>query len=79
MSEGIEFEEDSRYGHAPGRPAGTPFQQAAGAVPGGEGAGMAGWLRRHGMAKSANGALVMMISIVVVNIILILLVWKLFL
>ncbi len=71
MTTGVEFEEDKlSYGDKP----------RVGVSPAGPGGGMPGsgnepkmvkWLMRHGLAKSANSAQMILIGVFIVNIILI--------
>jgi hypothetical protein len=71
-SNGVQFDEDSfsynRSTTSPGvnrAPVGNYNQP----IPGGSERGMAGWLMRHGIAKSNNLAQGILIAIVIVNVI----------
>ncbi|MFA6554727.1 MAG: hypothetical protein WCS89_04470 [Candidatus Paceibacterota bacterium] len=75
MSTGVEFEEDS-FGINPVRQqssgGGSGFQSPSSMYPGysgGEEKGMAGWLMRHNIVKSPQGAQVVLVGIVIINII----------
>lgn len=76
MSTGVEFEEDSfniSPTHAQSSGGGPTFQSPSAmysqGYSGGEERGMAGWLMRHGLAKSPQTAQIIMLGIVVINII----------
>ena len=69
MTTGVEFEEDKlSYGDKPR--VGTPGA-AGGGGPTGNEPKMVQWLMRHGLAKSANSAQMILIGVFIVNIILI--------
>ncbi|MFA6601907.1 MAG: hypothetical protein WCT02_03545 [Candidatus Paceibacterota bacterium] len=90
MSSGVEFEEDS-FGSTTRRPvAQSPYSSPPNfpSQPGGSQMygggnqnvpGLAGWLMRHGVAKSSSSAQTILIGIVVANIIITFIVIKYFL
>lgn len=74
MASGVEFDEDNvTYARPAARP-GMPMQQGGYS----SGRGMAGWLMRHGFAKSNTSAQIVMIGVVVVNAIIIFILIKFF-
>ena len=74
MGSGVEFDEDSFSYSKPNpnnsAPSGyTPTSQMSQYSSQNNVRGMAGWLMRHGLAKSANGAQYILVAVIIVNII----------
>jgi len=75
MASGVEFDEDNMTYARPGV---RPGMAGGGYVPARE-RGMAGWLIRHGLAKSNSSAQIVMIGVVIVNAIIMFVLIKFFL
>jgi len=72
MSSGIEFEEDGfakNYPQARSSQSVSSYSVNQSNYSGGEVKGMAGWLMRHGLAKSPQGAQLYLVGLVIVNLI----------